>query len=542
MSMVRNWAPPLADPAPAWQRPRTVWHQAFITLVVVLGVGAGLWAVAAQWQDLFAAWASLLLGLGALLTVSPFLIQMNAGGNAVHLGVAVSVLAFMNYGHSPVLTLAMWTLISIAYQMILRRPLKSTALWTGVEGLAVVAFLATVESFPETAVGESVGLVGGITAYILVYVVLSQINTALGPRREGAPWVSPIRWSRMATLWFINVAFSLLSLGAYNFSTRGVQIPGTDLSAGSVTYLIMICLLVHIFTLRSTLRQTRLKLNVVLDAAKDLPWREAPAPAERLRTFTSVAIPGEAVVIQDDPPRTGQLGSPIEFPDGHGEYIVITRTSTLESFTLLEEQILQGLAHMASATLRVNHGMAELEIQAATDELTGLLNYRAFLDALAAAAARHSDFHRLAILYIDVDGMKGVNDTLGHDAGNQLLTVLSQRVRKLLREDDIVARVGGDEFVVILSSIAGPSDAEKIRQRVEAEIAAPLLLSDHWLKPSASVGLACSTPGDGGIEELVNAADRDMYRRKTERRAQEKSGVDDAVSEEAPRIKSIGGR
>ncbi|WP_427019102.1 GGDEF domain-containing protein [Pseudarthrobacter sp. P1] len=539
---MRNWAPPLADPAPAWQPPGSPWHRAFLAVVVLLGAGAGLWAVAASWQELFGAWAGLLLGLGALVTVSPFLVQLNSGTNAVHLGVAVSVLTFLNYGHGPVLTLAMWTVASAAYQIFLRRPPKSAALWTGVDSLAVVAFLATVDLFPNTRTGESLGVVLAITVYISVYVGLSQANTAMGTRRTGAPGASPIRWSRLATVWLINVGFSLMSMAAYNFSTRGMKIPGTDLPAGSVSYLIMICLLVHILTLRATLRQTRLKLNVVLDAAKDLPWREAPAPAERLRTFTSMAIPGEAVVIQDDPPRSGQLGSQIEFPDGHGEYIVITRTRTLESFTLLEEQILHGLTHMASATLRVNHGMAELEIQAATDELTGLLNYRAFQDALAAAGSHRSRDSGLAILYIDVDGMKGINDSLGHDAGNRLLVVLSQRIRTLLREEDTVARVGGDEFVVILSAVADTSDAERIRQRLETEIASPLVIAGHKFRPSASVGLACSSPGNVAVEELVTAADRDMYRRKTERRGQENSGADDPASGVASNIQSIGGR
>jgi diguanylate cyclase (GGDEF)-like protein/PAS domain S-box-containing protein len=155
--------------------------------------------------------------------------------------------------------------------------------------------------------------------------------------------------------------------------------------------------------------------------------------------------------------------------------------------------------------------------EADTDELTGLANRRALLRMLSAALAR-AQAHDLGVgvLMLDLDGFKAVNDHLGHAAGDTALREVAARLRRSVRERDMVARTGGDEFVVVLADLApGEHAARDAAQRVEAAFTTPLVLEGERMSLHAAVGVA-SYPADGrDLEQLLAVADRAMYARKT---------------------------
>ncbi len=155
--------------------------------------------------------------------------------------------------------------------------------------------------------------------------------------------------------------------------------------------------------------------------------------------------------------------------------------------------------------------------EADTDDLTGLANRRALQRMLVAALTR-AQAHELAVgvLMLDLDGFKAVNDHLGHAAGDAALREVAARLRRSVRERDLVARTGGDEFVVVLADLApGERAAHDAAQRVEAAFTAPLVLEGERVNLHAAVGVA-SYPSDGrDIAQLLAAADRAMYARKT---------------------------
>jgi diguanylate cyclase (GGDEF)-like protein/PAS domain S-box-containing protein len=154
--------------------------------------------------------------------------------------------------------------------------------------------------------------------------------------------------------------------------------------------------------------------------------------------------------------------------------------------------------------------------EAETDELTGLANRRALRRTLTAALAR-ADAHELVVgvLMLDLDSFKAVNDRHGHAVGDAALREVAARLRRSVRERDLVARTGGDEFVVVLADLsAGENAAHDAAERIRAAFTAPLELSDVTAALHAAVGVACF-PADGGdFEELLGAADRDMYAHK----------------------------
>jgi diguanylate cyclase (GGDEF)-like protein/PAS domain S-box-containing protein len=157
----------------------------------------------------------------------------------------------------------------------------------------------------------------------------------------------------------------------------------------------------------------------------------------------------------------------------------------------------------------------QIRYRADHDALTGLPNRALFADRLGSAlasASRHG--HRFALLAVDLDYFKAVNDRLGHLAGDALLVETAARLQACVRESDTVARLGGDEFAVILTEIAGQADAEEVAERICASISQPFRLTEGEACVSASVGIAFGPNGNASLEALQRRADRALYAAK----------------------------
>ena len=154
--------------------------------------------------------------------------------------------------------------------------------------------------------------------------------------------------------------------------------------------------------------------------------------------------------------------------------------------------------------------------QAYHDMLTGLPNRAYFAERLSetlALAARHG--HVCALMFVDLDRFKIVNDSLGHQAGDALLRAVAERIRAGLRGSDLLFRMGGDEFTVILPEMAAPEDADAVARRVLEAVSAPITVNEHELRTSATIGIAVY-PGDGeSTDELLRNADAAMYNAKS---------------------------
>ena len=149
------------------------------------------------------------------------------------------------------------------------------------------------------------------------------------------------------------------------------------------------------------------------------------------------------------------------------------------------------------------------------DPLTSLPNRARFNERARAALTRaRRDDRALAVLFLDLDGFKNVNDTLGHSTGDMLLKEVASRLVDSVRDDDTVARMGGDEFLIMLPSLDRPSDAQRVAQKIIDKCRAPFDLDGHEVRVSVSIGIA-AFPDDGDNEEtLVRHADAAMYRAK----------------------------
>jgi len=176
------------------------------------------------------------------------------------------------------------------------------------------------------------------------------------------------------------------------------------------------------------------------------------------------------------------------------------------------------------------HAEEQLEHNSFHDSLTGLPNRRLFLDRLQRSfvRAQRNAGYQYAVLFVDVDGFKQINDTMGPAAGDQVITEIGNRLATCLRLDDTVARPtgklpsddallsrsGGDEFTILLESIKHPGDAMRVAKRIQGAIGAPCLVQDRQVITPVSVGIALSAPSQQTPEELLQDAETAMRRAK----------------------------
>jgi diguanylate cyclase (GGDEF)-like protein len=163
----------------------------------------------------------------------------------------------------------------------------------------------------------------------------------------------------------------------------------------------------------------------------------------------------------------------------------------------------------------------QLEFMAYHDMLTGLPNRRLLMDRLQQAISKAKRLeHSIAVLYLDCDHFKLINDTWGHDVGDEFLQILAKRLKSCVRDMDTVARIGGDEFVIVLTPIHSPEEAVRVAQRVLDSLQQPWQMKQQQFSLSTSIGISLF-PFDGeDSSSLLKNADRALYLAKADGRSQ----------------------
>lgn len=212
---------------------------------------------------------------------------------------------------------------------------------------------------------------------------------------------------------------------------------------------------------------------------------------------------------------TGSMNMPVGRPGQPLAIIELQRVSAEAPFTDQDRRFVKSVATvLGSATLRLRME-SEIRHRSLHDGLTGLPSRTALLDQLdqeLRQALRNG--RRVGVLFVDLDGFKTVNDTLGHHAGDALLRTTAARLTRAVRSGDVVGRLGGDEFAVLCADVRGAADLEEVADRIGAVLAEETLVRDHVVNSTASVGIALSGPDLRDGEKLLNAADIAMYAAK----------------------------
>jgi diguanylate cyclase (GGDEF)-like protein/PAS domain S-box-containing protein len=217
----------------------------------------------------------------------------------------------------------------------------------------------------------------------------------------------------------------------------------------------------------------------------------------------------------EDPNSPCWLVVPLNSKNGTIGALIVKSVPGGERYTEQDKELLQYVCAQVATAIERKQLHARLQQMAQYDQLTQLPNRGLLRDRLKASLAQaRAEGGRMALLYVDLDRFKDVNDTHGHTVGDMLLQAVANRLKGCVRETDTVARIGGDEFVVLLHSIHASEDADRVSEKILQVLAQPLRLDGHNLNIQISIGVAHFPEHGTEEQQLLRHADEAMYTAK----------------------------
>tara|TARA_R110001599_G_scaffold64023_3_gene178710 strand:- start:303018 stop:304355 length:1338 start_codon:yes stop_codon:yes gene_type:complete len=206
------------------------------------------------------------------------------------------------------------------------------------------------------------------------------------------------------------------------------------------------------------------------------------------------------------------LGVPLKSHLGTIGVLVVKSYPGGACYDAKDQELLQFVSTQIALAIERHHFQLRLQYMAQYDQLTGLPNRGLLYDRMKVALLNaRRDHKQLAVLYIDLDKFKQINDTLGHDVGDVLLQQVAQRLKECVRESDTVARVGGDEFVILLQHISALDQATMVAEKIRKKFDQPLSVLGQSLRTTPSIGIAIYPEHGNDEQQLLRHADKAMY-------------------------------
>jgi diguanylate cyclase (GGDEF)-like protein len=492
-----------------------------LALALVAAGPAQLWLVAAVGVICAAALEVCWLRVGSIPHRSPVI------------SLPVFALAVLSEAATPVIATGV---ISLGVLLIIfirtRRP--PVALYSaGLAGAGSVLSVLVFEGLHGAGVAAFLAAAAASAAYVVFIVVAETIRMA-----EARPASRRVAWSLLSPVRFAAVTLATATLSSLTvFINESGLAFGSDKRQSALVVLLTLTLIAVGIKLASSIRAMRHRLTGLISGAGAIgqagraevpggslmPTAEADATATALiagmlRAAVDTTLGTQSVEVRDLPPRRGELGASVTLVKGEDQFVIAHRDAMDTPFTADDLSALEALARSANVAMRAHYNIGGLTARANTDPLTGLPNYGAFQEALANINDHRDYSEALAVLFLDLDDFKRMNDRHGHQAGDEILRELGRRLRAVVRPRDVVARVGGDEFVVILTHLSSLGEAKVIAERILAVSAEPLAVGAVTHIPVLSIGLAYSAHRETDVNQLVQDADRSMLAIKKSRR------------------------
>ncbi|MGV8908112.1 MAG: putative bifunctional diguanylate cyclase/phosphodiesterase [Propionicimonas sp.] len=442
-----------------------------------------------------------------------FRIRVSAVDEKIAFGMAAGILGLALPTADMLTTVMVWAVGLAIGAVVLHRDLRTATRIGGRQVLVGLTYATIISLGYGWGAPPVMSFAVATVAYIVVSLLLWRLPTILFDDNLVASGVIP---QRILLVFVLNATIPVIThfsnseslLFILNDAARIKLI--MDLTVATAFFSV-----IGLILYASDARQ---RLDGVIRTASALPWPDDPDPLQQMKDFAAATLQVDRIEIRTTPPRaTFEIGAPFRTHTGEERFLVALRNPGRSPLLDRDREALSAIAHIGQETMRVRGEANELRTEANTDPLTGLFNYRGFQVAIDDVNSRRLDQSGVAVIYIDVDGFKGVNDEYGHDAGNQVLRAVAQRLQNAVRPRDAVARVGGDEFVVLLRDITDRGHAELVAHRVLASASAPVTVGGQVLPITLSEGLMFSDDQNDTLDSLVNAADALMYDKRGRR-------------------------
>lgn len=342
----------------------------------------------------------------------------------------------------------------------------------------------------------------GLGAYFLTISALEIVRRVVGSSRSEST-VPRLRW----TLTFV-IGLAAFYIGCVLAAVHDVE-TGRPLAVVPSLAVTVVGLSAVVVGQAMRNRELGRSVEALSGAAVTMPWRKEVI-AETLSLWGAKGLRVEEVRVSDDPGSRWDFSVPLI----DGRHVVAERSAGGLPFTQVERHVLEALANMADTSRRESEQREKLRDRANTDGLTGLSTYTYFREVLAEVSRSRRPGESIAIVFIDLDGFKEINDRYGHIAGDRAIQVLAERFLSHTGDSQTVTRYGGDEFAVLVRSVADYAALTEECERLTALVSRPITVGQNTLRLRASIGSALSSSPDDQLEELVRAADQQMYQRK----------------------------
>lgn len=501
-----------------------VWVGVFV--VIAAGtIGAGVALIVVIPPD---SWTQVLALIASVIICAPFQLHVGRRPGFPLVGVAIVMLAIQSVEASPYLDVSIWAIGLLISQFFARRSILQAMYLTGIASTSAFAFVAV----KSTLLGLGVWLLPtfllATAAYYLVFLLgelVRRRGRAATNEQSGVGAVSLPKLGGVVLT--VSILATILTLVDAAVIPWLEQDPLADLTPFVI---LLTASLMYILAQRSRFLSNEARLSAVVEAAVELPRHTGDELTEELRDRTRAIVHASTVELRSRPPEKKEIGVPITIGSGPAQYLVASRGPGQATFAREDERALAALAHVASEAARIQTEVDLLERRANSDALTGLPNYGAFQKALNEANENRPYHEGIALLFIDLDNFKKLNDNFGHRAGDDLLRAVAERLQEAAGGGNFVSRVGGDEFVVILTDLLSLEQAKESSDRIIKAVSQPLALEGHDMRPVLSAGLAFSNHRELNAQTLVEDADRTMLQAKRSRREGASSSEASSVS------------
>jgi hypothetical protein len=356
------------------------------------------------------------------------------------IGVAVALLSIPRPQSEYLLTVAIWSVGIMISQSIVLRSAAVALYVVGISALGGLAFVAVHNELARVGVWPVVAYLLASATYfaiaMLVEFIRSRGRWSLD-QKFGLSALSPMRL--IGVVLIVAVASTLMNVLDSSLIPWFEKDPNARLTP---LVILLASTLFLVIAQRARFRSVHRRLSGVVTAAVELPWATETGLRKALEVRSRVVLQAGETEVRQDPPGPGEIGAPVRLESGLDEYIVASRRLGALPLGAEEQQALTALAHMASETARIQNDVSSLERRANSDPLTGLPNYGAFQAALIEANENRSYHAGIAVLFIDLDNFKKLNDSRGHHTGDELLKAVAARLRNSVGGRDFVSRIG----------------------------------------------------------------------------------------------------